>query len=42
MIVRSNAEEEFRAIAYGICELLWLKLLLHEFKIMGHEYETLL
>ena len=30
MVVRSSVEAEFRAIAHGISELLWLKLLLEE------------
>lgn len=32
-MARSSAEAEFRAVAQGICELLWLKLLLRELKI---------
>ena len=32
-MARSSAEVEFRAVAQGICELLWLKLLLGELKI---------
>lgn len=32
-MARSSAEAEFRAVAQGICELLWLKLLLGELKI---------
>jgi hypothetical protein len=30
MVARSSAEAEFRAMAHGICELLWLKILLKE------------
>ncbi|KAH9796155.1 retrovirus-related pol polyprotein from transposon RE1 [Citrus sinensis] len=33
VVARSSAEAEFRAVAQGICELLWLKLLLGELKI---------
>ncbi|KAH9753027.1 protein kinase domain-containing protein [Citrus sinensis] len=34
VVARSSAEAEFRAVAYGICELLWLKKLLEELKII--------
>ena len=34
MVVRSSAEAEFRAVAHGICELLWLKKVLEELKII--------
>lgn len=30
MVARSSAKAEFRSMAHGICELLWLKLLLVE------------
>jgi hypothetical protein len=30
VVARSSAEAEFRAMAHGICELLWLKILLKE------------
>jgi len=30
MIARSNAEAKFRAMAQGVCETLWLKILLKE------------
>ena len=33
VVARSSAEAEYRAIALGICELLWLKRLLWELKI---------
>lgn len=33
VVVRSSAKAEFRAIAYGICEILWLKHLLKELEI---------
>ena len=32
-MARSSVEAEYRAIALGICELLWLKRLLGELKI---------
>ena len=32
LVVRSSAEAEFRAIAHGICEVLWIKQLLEELK----------
>ena len=33
VVARSSAEAEYRVIALGICELLWLKRLLGELKI---------
>ena len=33
MVARSNAEAEFRAMAQGVCELLWLKIILEDLKI---------
>lgn len=33
VVVRSSVEAEFRAVAQGICELLWLKMLLEEIKV---------
>ncbi|KAK8925929.1 hypothetical protein KSP39_PZI018500 [Platanthera zijinensis] len=30
VVVRSSAEEEFRAMAHGICEELWIKSLLND------------
>ncbi|XP_031272244.1 uncharacterized protein LOC116130655 [Pistacia vera] len=30
VVARSNAEAEFRSVAHGICELLWIKRLLEE------------
>ena len=32
-MARSSAEAEFRAIAQGLCELLWLKIILDDLKI---------
>jgi len=32
-VARSSAEVEFRAMAQGICELLWLKIILDDLKI---------
>ena len=37
VVARSNTEAEFRAVAQGICELLWLKLLLEELKVTSHQ-----
>ncbi len=34
MVARSSAEAEFRAVAQGICEGLWLRKLLEELKVM--------
>ena len=33
MVARSSAEAEFRAMAQGVCELLWLKIILEDLKI---------
>ncbi|KAG8487880.1 hypothetical protein CXB51_018329 [Gossypium anomalum] len=33
VVARSSAEAEFRAIALGVCELLWLKIILEDLKI---------
>ena len=33
IVVRSSAEAEFRAMAQGICELLWLKIILKGLRI---------
>lgn len=33
VVARSSAEAEFRALSHGICEIMWLKLLLQELKI---------
>ena len=30
VVARSSAEAEFRAMAHGICEILWMKILLRE------------
>ena len=32
-MARSNAEAEFRAMAQGVCELLWVKIILEDLKI---------
>ena len=32
-VARSSAETEYRAMALGICELLWLKILMDDLKI---------
>ena len=34
VVARSSAEAELRAIALGICEVLWLKQLLEEFEVV--------
>ncbi|KZV44853.1 Cysteine-rich RLK (receptor-like protein kinase) 8 [Dorcoceras hygrometricum] len=33
VVARSSAEAELRAMANGVCELLWLKLVLEELKL---------
>ena len=37
VVSRSNAEAEFRAMAHGICEGIWLRRLLKELKISDEE-----
>ena len=32
-MARSSAEAEFRALAQGICELLWMRIILNDMKI---------
>ena len=33
VVARSSAEAELRALAQGICELLWLKIILGDLKV---------
>ena len=33
VVARSSAESEFRVIAQGLCELLWLKIILNDLRI---------
>ena len=33
VVARSSAEAEFRAMALGVCELLWLKIILEDLNI---------
>ena len=33
VVARSSIESEFRAIAQGLCELLWLKIILDDLRI---------
>nr|KYP52900.1 Retrovirus-related Pol polyprotein from transposon TNT 1-94 [Cajanus cajan] len=37
VVARSSAEAEFRAMAQGICELLWLKIILEDLRIKSDE-----
>ncbi|XP_019051896.1 PREDICTED: uncharacterized protein LOC109114137 [Nelumbo nucifera] len=37
VVARSSAEAEFRAMAQGVCELLWLKIILEDLKIPREE-----
>ena len=32
MVARSSAEAKFRSVAHGICEVIWIKILLEEVK----------
>ncbi|RDY01552.1 Copia protein, partial [Mucuna pruriens] len=34
VVARSSAEAEFRAMAHGICEGLWMKIILDDFKVL--------
>ncbi|XP_024313242.1 uncharacterized protein LOC106865836 isoform X1 [Brachypodium distachyon] len=36
VVARSTAEAEFRAMAHGVCELLWLQILLTELRLYRH------
>ena len=33
MVAQSSAEAEFRAMAAGVCELLWVKIILEDLKV---------
>lgn len=35
VVARSNEEDEFRAVAHGICEVLWVEKILQEFKVFN-------
>ncbi|KAL6351421.1 hypothetical protein AAG906_035213 [Vitis piasezkii] len=35
MVVRSSAEDEFRVVAHGICDIMWIRRLLEELKMTG-------
>ena len=35
VVARSRAEVELRSVALGVCETLWLKMLLDELKVAG-------
>nr|XP_016505430.1 PREDICTED: uncharacterized mitochondrial protein AtMg00810-like [Nicotiana tabacum] len=37
IVARSSAEAEYRAMAQGVCELLWLQKLLHELRLYEKE-----
>lgn len=37
VVARSSAESEFRAMAQGVCELLWLKIILDDLGIKWEE-----
>ena len=42
MVARSSAEEEFRVMKQGVCELLWLKRALNELHVDVEELMRLL
>ena len=33
VVARSNAEAKLRAVAHGVCEILWIKRLLEELRV---------
>ena len=33
MVARSSVEADFRAMALGVCELLWLKIMLNDLQV---------
>lgn len=33
MVARSSVEVKFRSVAYGICELLWIKIILADLRV---------
>ena len=35
VVARSSAEAEFRVVAHGICEIMWIRRLLEELKMTG-------
>ena len=37
VVARFSAKAEFRAMAQGVCELLWLKIILHDIKMACEE-----
>lgn len=37
VVIQSSAEAEYRAIALGACEMLWLQRLLEESKLLGND-----
>ena len=41
-VARSSAEVEFKAMALGICELLWIKIILEDLKIKWERLMRLL
>ena len=41
VVTRGSVEVEFRALVHGICELLWLKILLDKLKFMRNEPMTI-
>lgn len=34
MVARASAEAEFRSKAHGICELMWLKILMEDLRLI--------
>lgn len=41
MVARSSAEAKYRAMAQGVCELLWLRKLLKELRLLGKNHLSL-
>lgn len=42
VVARSSAKAEFRAIAQGICEVVWIKRLLEYLKILSQSSQLLI
>lgn len=40
--VKSSAEFEFHAMAHGVCELLWLRIILNDFSDIWKAYNFIM
>jgi len=41
VVARSSAEAEYRAMAQGVCEIIWVKKILEELKLSGKDMLSL-